>query len=279
MRIYLNRFLIASAVVCLITILVVPTEAQYRRDRRGSSRGNLESLIRQAEERSNSFRRELDRALDQGRLDGSRREDRLNERAKELEDALDRLRRDFDRDDNLRQSRPQAERALQIAEQIDTSLRRVPLNYQTAREWARLRETLIEIARAYEFRSMRNTEYDKRDVEVLLRRVEQRAEAFRPLLDRALDRSQLDGTNREDRLNEDARQLDRELGELRRDFNRSRRYQDSRNRVARVLDVSKSINKVVRNRRLTPEAERAWGRLRDDLNFLAYVYNLEPLNY
>jgi len=276
MPIQLNRFLIAMAVLCAIAIFATTTTAQRRG--RGYSKPELERLIRQAEERSNAFERALDHALDQTRLDGTRREDRLNEQAKELEDALDRLRKDFDRDDSLRQSRPQAERAIRIAEQIDSSLRRVPLNYETAREWARLRETLGAIARAYEVRGLRDNEYDKRDIEVLLRRVEQRAAAFRPILDRALDQSRLDGTAREDRLNEDANQLYREIADLRQDFNRARRYQDARGRVSRVLETSKQINKVIRNRRVNLDAERAWGRLREDLNFLAYVYNLEPLN-
>ncbi len=44
--------------------------------------------------------------------------------------------------------------------------------------------------------------YTKADVELIIKRVEERSDAFRQVVDRSLDRSALDGTNREDNINQ-----------------------------------------------------------------------------
>src|SRR5687768_9298615 len=123
-------------------------------------------------------------------------------------------------------------------------------------------------------RRLRPRVYSKIDVHNIIKRVETRSDSFIKQFDRALDRSRLDGTNREDRLNEYARNLERALDELRGEFDRKESYLETRPEVRRCLDIATDINVAMRNRRLGAETERQWAMLRAELNTLANVYNL-----
>jgi hypothetical protein len=116
--------------------------------------------------------------------------------------------------------------------------------------------------------------YTKNEVNNIIKRVETRSDTFIKLFDKALDRSRLDGTNREDRLNAYARDLERALDDLRREFDRKKNYVETRPEVRRSLDIATDINVAMRNRRLGGETERQWALLRAELNTLADVYNL-----
>lgn len=123
----------------------------------------------------------------------------------------------------------------------------------------------------------RGRAYTRAQVDHLIRQVENRSDQFVAIFDRALDRSRLEGTRREDRLNERAINLERELNMVRREFNRTGNYYDVRPHVARTLNLAQQINNVMHNRRLAPIAERQWALLRSDLNRLAVAYNLRQL--
>jgi hypothetical protein len=119
--------------------------------------------------------------------------------------------------------------------------------------------------------------YTKPQVNEIIKRVEERSDRFVKLFDRSLDRSRLDGSNREDRLNEYARNLETALDDLRREFDRKESYVETRPEVRRCLDIATNINVAVRNRRLGGETERQWALLRSELNTLADVYGLPPV--
>ena len=119
--------------------------------------------------------------------------------------------------------------------------------------------------------------YTRVSIDRLIRQAENRSDQFVAIFDQALDRSRLEGTIREDRLNERALQLERELNIVRQEFNRTGNHYNIRLHVSNALNVAQSINTVMRNRRLHPVAERQWMLLRSDLNRLAAVYNLRQL--
>ena len=123
-------------------------------------------------------------------------------------------------------------------------------------------------------RPLRQRGYSKNEVHNIIKRVETRSDSFIRQFDRALDRSRLDGTNREDRLNQYARSLERALDELRGEFDRKESYLETRPEVRRCLDSTTDIDVAMRNRRLGAETERQWALLRAELNTLANVYNL-----
>jgi hypothetical protein len=112
------------------------------------------------------------------------------------------------------------------------------------------------------------------DVDRLIRQVEDRSDVFVRIFDRALDRSRLDNTRREDRLNERALDLERQLNIVRQEFESTQNHQAVRSHIARALSIAEGINTVVRNRRLDPQVERQWMLLRSEMNRLAQVYNI-----
>ena len=132
-------------------------------------------------------------------------------------------------------------------------------------------------AQAQYGRGYRNRLYTKAEVDRIIRRVENQSDRFVNSFDRSLDNSRLDGTTREDNLNQRARDLENDLDALRREFDRAARYQDTRAQVGRALTTAEGINGVVRRRRLGRDTERLWAQVRAELNALAYVYNLRQL--
>ena len=126
-------------------------------------------------------------------------------------------------------------------------------------------------------RGSRGGGYRKAQVEQIIRRLENQSDRFVRSFDRSLDNTRVNGTMREDNLNQRARDLENALDVLRQEFDRTDRYQDTRTQVSSVLNVAEDINRAVRNRRLRGNTERLWSRVRSELNTLASVYNLRPL--
>jgi hypothetical protein len=121
--------------------------------------------------------------------------------------------------------------------------------------------------------------YTKADVERIIKRVEERSDAFRKVVDRSLDRSALNGTNREDNINEQIKELENAIDTLRRDFDRAQTWEESRSQVQRVMNEADEVNAIVRRgrwRRGGP-VKAEWALVRADLNKLAGIYNLRLL--
>lgn len=115
-------------------------------------------------------------------------------------------------------------------------------------------------------------------VDQIIRRVENRVDRFVNQFDRALDNSRVDGTQREDNLNQRARELERATNELRNEFNRrGNNWWETRENVQRSLRIASDINQAMRNRRLNRATENNWRNVRNELNTLARVYNLSGI--
>jgi hypothetical protein len=119
--------------------------------------------------------------------------------------------------------------------------------------------------------------YNKVDVDRIIKRVEDRSDSFKRLVDRSLDRSRLDGSRREDRINEQVSDLENALDELRREFDRKDKYFETRSEVEKVLREADDVGAIMRRVRFNNDIHREWGLLRSDLNKLAGVYNLRLL--
>jgi hypothetical protein len=115
----------------------------------------------------------------------------------------------------------------------------------------------------------------------VIRQAENRSDQFVRLFDRALDRSRMDGSWREDRLNVRAMDLERQMNIIRQQFNQQYGRTNSliplRVHVANAMNVAQSINQVMRNRRLDPVVERQWSLLRSDLNRMASAFNVRQI--
>ena len=120
----------------------------------------------------------------------------------------------------------------------------------------------------------RGRAYTKADVERIIKRVENRSDEFKKEFDKALDRSRLNGTKREDQLNQYAKDLEKATDELRREFDRRDQWIENRDEVRRCLALASKLDVAMRNRRLGSKVESTWSALRYELNTLAQVYNL-----
>lgn len=122
-----------------------------------------------------------------------------------------------------------------------------------------------------------SSRYTRAIVDRTIRQAESRSNQFVGMFDRALDRSRLEGTIREDRLNEHAAELERQLNVARAELNRTGNQWAIRSSISNALDVARNINNVMRRRQLPNNVERQWMLLRSDLNRVASIYNLRQL--
>jgi len=116
---------------------------------RGFTQQQVEELLERIEERTDAFSNQLNKSLDRSRLDGSRAEDNITGLARELENATDELRREFDHNDTRGENKPEAEKVLITATNIDRLMKRRNFGGQTESTWAVLRSEINVLARLY----------------------------------------------------------------------------------------------------------------------------------
>lgn len=112
---------------------------------------------------------------------------------------------------------------------------------------------------------------DEREVRRLVSRIEKQSDRFRKSVDRALDRSRLDGTRREDEMNRLVKQLEDAADRL---DDRVKDEEVALGAAREVLRRGAAIDAVVRRRDFGSRAEREWRVLRADLERLARLYRL-----
>lgn len=103
----------------------------------------------------------------------------------------------------------------------------------------------------------------------LIRRIEVRADRFKISLDRALDRSRLDQTRREDNINQLVSDFEQATNHLRVRFNRR---ESTIADAQAALERAAWIDRFMVRHRLQSTAERDWRLLKNDLNSLASAY-------
>lgn len=110
-----------------------------------------------------------------------------------------------------------------------------------------------------------------RQVQNLLRQIENRTDRFKLSLDRALDRSRLNGTQTEDEINRYVDQFENATDRLRNRFNNRNSAVDD---VSEILNRAQSIDYFMSVNRLGNPAEQNWNILRSNLDTLARYYNV-----
>ena len=105
----------------------------------------------------------------------------------------------------------------------------------------------------------------------LLQRIETRTDHFSNTFSNNLDRSRLNGTQREDELNRLMTDFEAATDHLRDRFNSG---QSAASDVEAVLGRAAALNTFMANNRLNNRAEQQWTLLRNDLNRLAREYNV-----
>ncbi len=109
----------------------------------------LRDSIHRLDRLSKDFERDVDRALDRSRVDGTRREDQINTRADRFRRAASNLKSAFGNGRDLNRSRDEAQRVLQEAQQFQRIGRSRVMDNRVASRWAQIQQELRVISNAY----------------------------------------------------------------------------------------------------------------------------------
>ena len=111
-------------------------------------------------------------------------------------------------------------------------------------------------------RESRGRAMTKAQVKAVISRVEDRVDNFVRNYDKALDRSRLDGSSRENWLMNRARDLESATDELSREFDRRDAWIENKDEVRRCLNIASDIDRNMRNYKYGAAAEGNWVRVR-----------------
>jgi hypothetical protein len=244
-------------------------------------------IIKQIEDQTKTFRKSLDSALDHSRVNGSRREDDINSFVKGFEEETKRL---HDRFDHHKSVAADVQAVLDRAASIDGFMARQRLRERAENDWFALRSSLDELAQAYNVAWRWNGpdssvspvspvggselpyRLNDKDVGQILRRIEDQSHRFKSSLDSALDKSRLNGTRREDDINEFIKQFDNEVKRL---HDRFSDHKSVAADVQLVLDSAARIDDFMLRRQVGGRAEDDWSRLKSELDELSQAYSVD----
>lgn len=275
----------ASASFTSVTFGQVPGEPFRLNDR------EVSRIIRRIEQQSDRFRSSLDSALDKSRFNGTAREDNINAFVKNFYRETKNL---HDRFNSHRSAAADVQLVLDNAARIDSFMRRYPLSSRAQDDWFALKANLDELALAYNV-TWRWSEYPggypsgavgyptgtevanipyrvtDREVEQIIRRIEQQSDKFRSALDSSLDKSRFNGTSREDDINAFVKDFYRETKTLHDHF---KDHKSTSADVQSLLERAAQIDGFMRRNRLRGNAQKDWASLRPSLDELARVYSV-----
>lgn len=126
-------------------------------------------------------------------------------------------------------------------------------------------------------RIARGKVYTKNEVSQIIKNVETRVDKFKKDFDKSLDKSRLNGSDREDYLNDRAKDLEKATDELRREFDNRDLWIENKDEVRKCLKIAEDINVAMKNRKLGSTTEKNWANVKFHLNTLAKVYNLSTI--
>jgi hypothetical protein len=115
--------------------------------------------VNQLDRLAKDFERDMDRALDRSRVNGSQREDRINSEVHEFRRAVGELKSQVGNGRDLNRSADEARTVLQRADQVDRIARPRWFDSRLGSEWSQIQQQLRVISNAYGFRS--NGGYDR----------------------------------------------------------------------------------------------------------------------
>lgn len=114
---------------------------------------------------------------------------------------------------------------------------------------------------------------NNRNLQSTVRNLKSRSRTFQRVLDRELDNSRYDDRNREDRLNDLARDFRNAVNDLDGNYDSRRDYNNNSDEVRRVLQLGMQIDRALSRTRLGYNVQSMWNDIRQDLRVLAGAYN------
>ncbi len=237
----------------------------------------VQTLLTRIEQRTDTYKRSMDTALDRSRLDGSDTEDMLMDYITEFENATDSLKQRFDARESVGDD---VQEVLSRAAFINAFMQRNRLTPMSQRNWTNVRTDLNTLATYYRVSwnstapvpsTTRPYRVSDSNVQTLLTRIEANTDVFRRAIDRSLDRSQIDNTNSENSINNFIAEFENATDKLKQRF-------DARQSVAadveNILMRANSIEGFLNDYRLNNNVQRLWSTIKTDLNMLAGYYSV-----
>ena len=123
-------------------------------------------------------------------------------------------------------------------------------------------------------RNGRVSDYERRQLRDLSRRIEDRSRDLQRDVDRLLDNSRYNGSNREDRINDEARDLRNAASRFRNVAGDNDRLDRSRDEARELLRTASQFSRMLSRVRMDGRTSNDWNQLRSDLRVVANIYNL-----
>lgn len=113
---------------------------------------------------------------------------------------------------------------------------------------------------------------NNRNLNSTIRNLKNRSRSFERRIDRELDRSRINGSRREDRINDIAADFARAADDLENRYDDRNDYGRSQSEARRVLQLGSQLDRALGRMRLTNGIENDWNRIQQDLRVLASAY-------
>ena len=114
---------------------------------------------------------------------------------------------------------------------------------------------------------------NNRALQSTIRNLKNDSRQFARQLDNSLDRSRIDGSNREDELNDLAKDFAKAADRLDSRFDNGRDLNRSQNEARRVLELGSQVERALSRARLNNNLDGYWNRINQELRQVANAYN------
>jgi hypothetical protein len=118
----------------------------------------------------------------------------------------------------------------------------------------------------------RNGRYDDRGLRDSVHRLDRLAKDFERDMDRSLDRSRVNGSQREDRINDQVHQFRDAVGDLKSRVGNGRDLNRSANEARRVLQEADQIDRFAR-RGFDGRTSSEWSQIQQELRYISNAYD------
>ena len=123
-------------------------------------------------------------------------------------------------------------------------------------------------------RNGRTSDWERRHLRDLARRIDDRSRDLQRDVDQLLDNSRYNGSNREDRINNEARDLRQAASRFRGVAGDNDRLDRSRDEARELLQSASQFSRMLNRLRLDGRTSNDWNQIRSDLRTVANIYNL-----
>lgn len=270
---YTLRTLFAFAIFTLIATVNVTAQT---RDYTATDR-QVQALLNQIETRTDTYKRNMNNALDRSSLNNTETEELFSNYISEFENTIDNLRQKFEEQDSVDAD---VQDILSRSANINQFMKKNRLTNLVQNDWSALRTDLTTLARYYgvswnwnapvydnQNTDMRPYSVSDSTVQTLLNRIETSTDIYRRSVTRALSRN----ANEQNNIGQFINDFESETDSLKQKF-------DSRssvgNDVTELLNSASYIESYMRNNRLNAASQRDWRSLRTNLNTLASYYSV-----